>query len=104
MALLKFKPTVVVPRVCIIAAAVANAANVLGLPDMLVTSGNDSNHKKGAKHYSDQALDFRTKHLKREEKHALATAVRARLGLHDDVILESEGEVNEHLHVEWDAR
>jgi hypothetical protein len=104
MPLLKFKSTVIVPKVCIIAAAVVNAANVLGLPDMLVTSGNDSTHKKGSKHYEDKALDFRTKHLKREQKHALATGVRARLGLDYDVILESEGKVNEHLHVEFDPR
>ena len=99
MAILKFKAGVVVPKVCIIAAAVINAANVLGLPDMLVTSGNDSTHMKGSKHYSDEALDFRTKHLTVAQKHALTTAVKARLGTNYDVVLESD-----HLHVEHDSK
>jgi hypothetical protein len=90
--------------VCIIAAAVVNAANVLGLPDMLVTSGNDSTHMKGSKHYSDEALDFRTKHLTPDQKYQLVAAVRKRLGNGYDVILESERRANEHLHIELDAR
>lgn len=104
MALLKFKPGVVVSRQAIIAAAVVNAANLLDIEqDIVVTSGNDSKHKKGSKHYSDEALDFRTKTLTKEQKHELTSAVRSRLGSDYDVILESEGKTNEHLHVEYDA-
>lgn len=105
MALLKFKAGVNVPAVCIIAAATINAANVLGIDKIItVTSGNDSKHKKGSKHYSDEALDIRTKNLTREEKHALKIGIAARLGLDYDVILESEGKMNEHLHIERDPR
>ena len=103
MALLKFKSTVVVPKVCIIAAGVINAANQIGITvDIVVTSGNDSKHKLGSLHYRDRALDFRTKTLTPDEKHLLVEAVRSRLGSDYDVILESEGQSQEHLHCEFD--
>ena len=104
MALIKFKSSVVVPKVTIIAAAVANAANELSLPDMLVTSGNDSLHMRGSKHYTDDALDIRTKHLSTEQKHALVKTIKRRLGRDYDVILEYEGKINEHAHIEFDHK
>jgi len=102
MAQIKLKPTVVVPKVVIIACAVINAANALDLPDMLVTSGNDSAHMAGSRHYRDQALDFRTHHLTNPQKLALVDEVIRRLGDAYDVILENIDEPNEHLHVEYD--
>jgi hypothetical protein len=102
MSQIKLKPTVVVPKVVIIACAVVNAATALDLPDMLVTSGNDSGHMAGSRHYRDQALDFRTKHLTKAQKHALVDEVTRRLGDAYDVILEFEDGPNEHLHVEYD--
>ena len=103
MSLLKIKPGAQVPRTQIIAAAVVNAANSLDLDqDMVITSGNDSTHKTGSKHYTDAALDFRTKHLTATQKRALAATVKQRLGESYDVILEAFGGVNEHLHVEYD--
>ena len=48
-------------------------------------------------------LDFRTKHLSTAEKTALLKEVKRRLGDDYDVILEDEGGVNEHLHIEFDA-
>lgn len=103
--LIRFQSGVQVPWVCYIVAACVNAANVLGLKvDMLVTSGNDKVHARGSKHYTDEALDLRTKHLKSEDKHKLRTEVKRRLGRDFDVILEDEGGTNEHLHVEHDAK
>ena len=105
MALLKIKSTAVVPKVCVIAAGVINAANTLGLKqDMLITSGNDGTHMPGSLHYKDRALDFRTKHLGIADKKALVTAVKRRLGKDYDVILENAGGANEHLHVEHDPK
>jgi hypothetical protein len=105
MALLKIKSTAVVPKVCVIAAAVINAANILRLKqDMLITSGNDGTHMVGSLHYKDRALDFRTKHLRIADKKALVTAVKRRLGKGYDVILEDAGGANEHLHVEHDPK
>lgn len=99
MALIKLKSTVVTPKVVIIACAVVNAANELGLPDMLITSGNDSTHMPGSKHYSDQALDFRTRHLTGPQKRELVEAVRRRLGRDYDMVLEAD-----HLHIESDPK
>jgi hypothetical protein len=103
--LIKFLSTVVVPKVTIIACAAINAANVLGLKvDMFVTSGNDKTHKPGSKHYTNEALDFRTKHMTRFDKHAFVDELKRRLGKSYDVILEDEGGVNEHCHAEHDPK
>lgn len=103
MAFLKFKTGVVVSRQAILAAAIINAANQLGLPqDITITSGNDSTHMKGSRHYTDEALDVRTKNLSSAIKHSLLDTVKKRLGKDYDVILESEGKTNEHMHVEYD--
>ena len=105
MSLIKFKSSVLVPRTVIIAAAAVNAANVLGFTEtMFVTSGNDSIHSRGSKHYTDEALDFRTHHLSTAKKHAWKVEIKRRLGKSFDVILEDEGQPNEHLHVEWDQK
>ena len=98
--LLRFQSGVQAPWVCYIAAACVNAANVLGLKvDMLVTSGNDKVHARGSKHYTDEALDFRTKHLTPADQQRLRTEVKRRLGRDFDVVLESD-----HLHVEHDPK
>ena len=98
MSLLKIKGGAVVSRQVIIAAAVVNAANSLDLStDMVITSGNDSRHLPGSKHYTDEALDFRTKTLTKTQQRALTDTVKRRLGRHYDVILESD-----HLHIEYD--
>lgn len=103
MAFIKFKAGAVVTKQTIIAAAIINSANQLGLTqDIVVTSGNDSTHMKGSKHYSDEALDIRTKNLSVDVKHELLATVKKRLGAGYDAILESEGGPNEHMHVEYD--
>ena len=103
--LLKIKNTVVTPKVVIIAAAVINAANTLGIgQDMLITSANDGKHMKRSKHYTNAALDFRTKHLTSQEKDDLVKEVKRQLGAQYDIILEHRGGINEHLHVEFDPK
>lgn len=102
MAFMKFLGTVKVPKSAIIAVAILNSATTLQLPDMVVTSGNDSTHSVGSKHYTDEALDFRTKPLTADQKKALVVEVKRRLGPDYDVILEDLGQANEHLHIEAD--
>ena len=105
MSFIKFQASVVVPKTVIIAGAAINAANQLKLDvDLFVTSGNDKVHSRGSKHYSDEALDFRTKNMKTAEKHSFIKELKRRLGRHYDVILEDEGGVNEHAHCEFDAK
>ncbi len=104
-ALLKFKDSVHVPRTVLIAIAAINAANALKFEgEMWITSGNDSIHMQGSKHYSDEALDFRTHQLPTAQKHAWKDEIARRLGKGYDLLLEDENGSNEHLHVEWDPK
>mgnify|MGYP001562235037 FL=1 len=67
-----------------------------------ITSANDSAHSEKSLHYKGRALDFRTRDFA-GDKHALIALIRASLGNEFDVLLEDEGGLNEHAHVEWDA-
>jgi hypothetical protein len=76
--------------------------------DTIITSGNDGDHCRpcpdGAaqsKHDTGAALDFRTKHLGGRQR-AVRDDVVVALGPEFDVVLESMGTPNEHLHVEYD--
>lgn len=101
--MLKVKSTVR-PRSLVIAAAAINAAQELGLPgDVLITSGNDGKHMTCSKHYSDEALDFRCKHLRGTYfLQDWVNAIVKRLGHGYQVFHEDLGTANEHLHVEYD--
>ena len=99
---LKVKSTVRPKSLWILAALVNSALDLHLTADMLVTSGNDSTHAEGSRHYEDAALDFRTKHLSPKDKYALIARLGERLGLDYDVLLEAEGTPNEHGHCEYD--
>lgn len=93
------------PKSLVIAAAIINAATTLGLvEDMVITHGRDGKHKAGSKHYSDNALDFRTHHVTGPQSLALIAEVARRLGPDYDVLLEDEGTPNEHGHAEHDPK
>jgi len=56
-------------------------ARALGLPQLVVTSGNDSSrHMAGSAHYDDRALDFRGNNISDAQGAAWAEKVRERLG------------------------
>jgi LysM repeat protein len=84
--------------------AVSVAAQRLGLPQPVITSGNDSLHSAGSLHFADRALDFRGNNITDAQGAALAREVRAILGPNYDVIFEVFGNnpANDHLHVEYD--
>jgi hypothetical protein len=70
---------------------------------LTVTSGGDGQHSKAplSRHYTGEALDFRTKHLKTSaEKHELIAQVQRELGPQFSVLLENEGRSNEHGHAQ----
>lgn len=70
-----------------------------------VTSGEDGSHMAQSKHYTGDAIDFRTKDvLNRNTLSAMVNLVRLRLGSDYDVLLESLNQPNEHLHVEYDPK
>ena len=99
---LKVKSTVK-PKSLVIAAAVINAANEIGLDvDVVITSGNDGKHMDESKHYSNQALDIRSKTLDDIETPLFMRVIRRRLGKGYQVMLENNGRPNEHIHVEYD--
>lgn len=67
-----------------------------------ITSANDGTHSALSFHYKGNALDFRTKDYA-GNKQALVTKIKEALGPEFDVVLESLGKENEHIHVEWDV-
>ena len=72
--------------------------------DAVITSGNDSTHKSGSLHYAGKALDFRLNNLKPEDRIKVVGEIAVILGDDFDVLHESEGNPNEHMHVEYDPR
>lgn len=99
MGMLKVKGTVR-PRNLVIAAALANAAHDLPF-DPVITSGNDSQHMPGSKHYTGEALDVRTRNIPADPPGLLTllvTRLKRRLGPDYQVIVDPD-----HLHIERDA-
>ena len=73
------------------------------IAEMVVTSVNDGKHMARSKHYTGEAFDLRTKSTGRSTQ--IASEARRVLGpLGFDVVFEAAGEINEHLHVEWDPK
>lgn len=71
----------------------------------VVTSANDSTHGPNSLHYKGKALDIRTKHIKDEmTKLAIIKRIKSDLGPQFDVVYESAGKENEHLHLEFDPK
>jgi hypothetical protein len=90
------------PLSLLIAAAVANVAQEWSVR-VVITSGNDSTHMDGSKHYSGEALDIRSKTFESEaSKRRFMSDVLARLGPDYQAILEDHGGPNEHIHIEHD--
>ena len=92
--MLKVK-TGVTPKNLVIAAAVANTAEILGLV-LTITSGTDGKHMRGSKHYSGEALDIRTRGLTKSNVTRVLGTLSARLGREYDVVLEKD-----HIHIEY---
>lgn len=97
--MIKIKSGVTPPNL-IILAAVANAAQELGLV-VTITSGTDGVHMTGSKHYIGAALDVRSHDI--ADKKAFLGNLRKRLGAAYYCFLESPGTPNEHFHCEYDA-
>jgi len=77
-----------------------------------VTSGKDSKHMKGSKHYEGNGIDFRSKDmfakLSKDETatklNALSNKLKKQMGGEFDVVLEGVGTPNEHIHIEYDPK
>ena len=91
------------PKMEAVIRTVADCASDLGLPQPVITSGNDSKHMSGSLHYANRALDFRGNNVKVAVGQSLAKRVAAKLGKDYDVEFEVfQNAVNNHLHVEYD--
>jgi hypothetical protein len=73
-----------------------------GVEDAVMTSANDGRHMPASKHYSGEAFDLRV-HGMVDPAGAVA-ALRKRLTVDFDVVLESVGTTNAHVHVEFDPK
>jgi hypothetical protein len=75
---------------------------LFGLPEegLVITSGSDSTHMAGSKHYSGEAIDLRSKTFHPTIKQGFVVALRSALGPQFTVLLEGEGTPNEHLHLQ----
>jgi hypothetical protein len=75
-------------------------------PAPVVTSGNDSRHKKGSRHYSDEAIDLRCNNLADDHCRRIADTLQRDLG--PDYFVDFErfpkAPANDHIHVEYDPR
>lgn len=71
----------------------------LKLPDLVVTSLLDGAHSSTSLHYAGAAADLRTNNMTKEQVGAAGSELKARLGLHFDVIIESD-----HIHLEYQPR
>jgi hypothetical protein len=77
--------------------------------DMTITSGHDSTHNPGSKHYKGEAIDIRSVDLTPEQVHVYFDALNSALDpLGFDVVLEGAGATAvttaPHIHIEWDPK
>ena len=96
--MIKTKGGVKLPPMAKLLVDVHRAFSQLGSPTT-ITAGEDGEHMENSKHYTGEALDFRTKYLSPTDKVYLRTLIRESLGKDFDVVLEST-----HLHVEYDPK
>lgn len=68
---------------------------------LVITAGNDGNHKVGSLHYKGYAVDLRSRDLTPERIERISDALRAALGPKFDVVFEVINGV-QHWHVEYD--
>lgn len=94
--------TGLVPQMCV-ASQVAEHVYVMYGSEVVITSGNDSEHRDGSQHYEGKALDIRTKHLHvtRKVKQSIADNIANRLGDQYFILFHRIGTPNEHIHMGW---
>lgn len=85
--------------------AVAQAAKEMGIDPRAITSGNDSIHKNGSRHYTNEALDFRGKDIEVWQGKELARRVNSKLAnlgtaYFVDFEVDKDDPDNNHLHVQ----
>lgn len=95
----KNKLTGIKPEIVLAASIMDQVYSQYHIQDCVITSALDGVHKKGSKHYTGDALDFRTRHMPKNIAILIVGVVQQRLGNDYDVILESN-----HIHCEYDPK
>lgn len=86
--------------------AAAASAHALGLPQRVVTSARDSQHKRGSLHPEGKGVDLRGNDISVSQGRQWARDVHERLGSDYDVNFETfkDNPANNHLHIEHDPK
>ena len=106
MKIIQFKDNVRIKRWTPAIATIIDTAEVLmnrypWIPELTVTSCNDSQHLPTSKHYTDEAIDIRSKNFNDDtDKRLFATSLQEMLGPRFTVLLENFGTFNEHFHIQ----
>jgi hypothetical protein len=70
----------------------------------VITGGIEGSHSRASLHYTGDALDIRSKDLSGTEKIEALTLAKSLLGDDFDLILEADGLLNEHFHLEFQPK
>lgn len=77
------------------------ASTCTDVSNVVITSANDSTHGEKSRHYTNEALDLRSKSFPTvAAKQRFAARLRADLGSAFTVLYEGAGTPNEHWHVQ----
>ena len=72
--------------------------------DCWITSGNDSEHMVGSKHYDGRAVDLRLHHITNTATRTLVVSrLRAALGPEYTLLHEDPGKPDEHAHLQFNG-
>ena len=68
---------------------------------IVITSVNDSRHSKRSRHYTNEAIDIRTRNFQKSaDRKRFQTALRRALGKKFTVLFEGGGTPNQHIHIQ----
>ena len=78
--------------------------SILDITKLTITSVNEGRHMSGSLHYQGRALDIRSKIYPPEKVAEVVSEFKKLYDKDYDLIWESQGKPNEHLHLEYDPR
>ena len=79
----------------------AVAQGCADVPDVVITSANDSTHGEHSRHYTNEAVDLRSRSFPSvTAKQKFTALLRLELGPAFTVLFESAGTPNEHWHIQ----
>lgn len=105
--MLKLKPGVRVGgatnEICIAVSVAAIAYQQYGA-DCVITSMCDGKHSVGSRHYEGDAFDVRVHNIRESDRDDMVKTLASALGADYDVLRESIGTGNEHIHIEYNPK